>query len=64
LRELAQQFGGADLSTEGACWHTLKLLLTRPGELTAQYLAGRRKYPVLPLRLCLSPARWCSCWCA
>jgi len=42
LRELAQQFGGADFGTEGASGRTLKLLLTRPGELTAPYLAGRR----------------------
>ncbi len=54
LREFAQQFGGAYFSTEGALWRTLKLLLTQPGELTVQYLAGRRKHHVLPLRLYLS----------
>jgi hypothetical protein len=54
LREFAQQFGGAYFSTEGALWRTLKLLLLKPGELTAQYLAGRRKHYVLPLRLFLS----------
>jgi hypothetical protein len=54
LREFAQQFGGAYFSTEGALWRTLKLLLTKPGELTVQYLAGRRKHYVLPLRLYLS----------
>jgi Protein of unknown function (DUF3667) len=54
LAELAQQFGGAYLSTEGALWRTLKLLLTRPGELTRLYLAGRRKHYVLPLRLYLT----------
>ena len=54
LLEFAQQFGGAYLSTEGALWRTLKLLLLRPGELTAQYLAGRRKHYVLPLRLYLT----------
>jgi hypothetical protein len=54
LRELAQQFGGAYLSTEGALWRTLKLLLLQPGELTRRYLAGRRKHYVLPLRLFLS----------
>lgn len=52
--ELAQQFGGAYFSTEGALWRTLKLLLTRPGELTVRYLAGQRKHFVLPLRLTLS----------
>ena len=52
--EFAQQFGGAYFATEGALWRTLKLLLTMPGELTNQYLAGRHKHFVLPLRLYLS----------
>jgi hypothetical protein len=54
LGEFVQQFGGAYFSTEGALWRTLRLLLTRPGELTAQYLRGRRKHYVLPLRLYLT----------
>lgn len=54
LGEFAQQFGGAYLSTEGALWRTLALLLFKPGELTRQYLAGRRKHYVLPLRLYLT----------
>jgi hypothetical protein len=54
LAEFAQQFGGAYFSTEGALWRTLRLLLFRPGELTRQYLAGRRKHYVLPLRLYLT----------
>lgn len=54
LGEFAQQFGGAYLSTEGALWRTLALLLFQPGELTRQYLAGRRKHYVLPLRLYLT----------
>jgi Protein of unknown function (DUF3667) len=54
LMEFLQQFGGAYFSTEGALWRTLKLLLTKPGELTRQYLAGRRKHYVLPLRLYLT----------
>lgn len=54
LAEFAQQFGGAHFSTEGALWRTLRLLLTQPGELTRQYLAGRRKHYVLPLRLYLT----------
>ena len=54
LMEFMQQFGGAYLSTEGALWRTLKLLLLKPGELTRQYLAGRRKHYVLPLRLYLT----------
>jgi hypothetical protein len=54
LLEFAQQFGGAYLSTEGALWRSLALLVLRPGELTRQYLAGRRKHYVLPLRLYLT----------
>jgi hypothetical protein len=52
--ELLQQLGGAYITTEGALWRTLKLLLLQPGELTVQYLAGRRKHFVQPLRLFLS----------
>jgi hypothetical protein len=51
IREFAQHWGGAYLSTEGALWRSLKLLLTRPGELTRQYIMGRRKDFVHPLRL-------------
>ena len=54
LGEFAQQFGGSYLSTEGALWRTLKLLVTRPGALTREYLAGRRRHYVLPLRLYLT----------
>jgi hypothetical protein len=54
IGEFLQQFGGAYFSTEGALWRTLKLLLFQPGELTRQYLSGRRKHYVLPLRLYLS----------
>ncbi len=54
LVEFLQQFGGAYFSTEGALWRTLKLLLTKPGELTVRYLAGQRKHYVLPLRLYLT----------
>jgi len=54
LGEFLQQFGGAYFSTEGALWRTLKLLLTQPGALTKQYLAGRRRHYVLPLRLYLT----------
>lgn len=54
LWEFLQQFGGAYVSTEGALWRTLALLLARPGELTRRYLAGQRKHYVLPLRLYLT----------
>ena len=51
IGEFILQFGGAYFSTEGALWRTLALLLFKPGELTRQYLAGRRRHYVLPLRL-------------
>ncbi len=54
LREFAQQFGGSYLAAEGALWRTLALLLRRPGQLTREYLAGRRRHYVLPLRLYLT----------
>ena len=53
LREFAQQFGGSYLAAEGALWRTLGLLQL-PGRLTQQYLAGRRRHYVLPLRLYLT----------
>jgi len=52
--EFVHQFAGTYLSVEGELWRTLKLLLIRPGALTAAYLAGQRKHYVLPLRLYLS----------
>jgi len=52
--EFLQQFSGTYFASEGALWRTFKLLLSQPGELTAQYLNGRRKQYVLPLRLFLS----------
>jgi predicted RNA-binding Zn-ribbon protein involved in translation (DUF1610 family) len=52
--EFVQQFGGAYFATEGALWRSLRLLLLQPGALTVQYLAGRRKHYVLPLRLYLT----------
>jgi hypothetical protein len=51
LREFLQHWGGAYLSTEGALWRSLRLLLTRPGQLTVHYLKGRRRHYVHPLRL-------------
>jgi Protein of unknown function (DUF3667) len=54
IGEFIQQFGGAYFSTEGALWRSLALLLLKPGELTRQYLAGRRRHYVLPLRLYLT----------
>lgn len=54
LLEFLQQLGGAYISTEGALWRTLWRLLLLPGQLTLEYLAGRRRRYVLPLRLYLT----------
>ncbi|MEK8032576.1 DUF3667 domain-containing protein [Ideonella sp. DXS29W] len=54
LLEFAQQFGGSYISMEGALWRTLLLLLFRPGRLTREYLSGRKRRYVLPLRLYLT----------
>ncbi len=53
LGEFIQQFGGAYFSTEGALWRTLGRLFV-PGQLTLEYVAGRRRHYVLPLRLYLT----------
>ncbi len=54
LKEFAQEFGEHFISTEGAIWRTLRMLLTQPGRLTREYWTGRRKHFVLPLRLYLT----------
>jgi hypothetical protein len=41
------------LSVDGALWRSLRLLLTRPGRLTIEYAAGRRRPYVNPFRLLL-----------
>lgn len=52
--EFLQQFGGSYVAMEGALWRTLLLLLFRPGRLTREYFAGRKRRYVLPLRLYLT----------
>ncbi|WP_395703931.1 DUF3667 domain-containing protein [Aquabacterium sp.] len=52
--EFIQQFGGSYIAVEGALWRSLKLLLLKPGQLTREYLDGRRRRYVLPLRLYLT----------
>jgi len=54
LGEFGQQLGGAYISMEGALWRTLWRLLLLPGQLTLEYLKGRRRRYVLPLRLYLT----------
>jgi len=54
LGEFLHEFVGHYVALEGALWTSLRLLLLRPGGLTREYLAGRRRRYVLPLRLYLS----------
>ena len=52
--EFLHEFVSHYVALEGRLTRTLGLLLFRPGELTARYLAGRKNSYVLPLRLYLS----------
>lgn len=54
LGEFLHEFIGHYVALEGALWRTLHLLLLRPGRLTLEYLAGRRRAYVLPLRVYLT----------
>lgn len=52
--EFIQHLGGNYVAMEGALWRTLALLLFRPGRLTMEYLSGRKRRYVLPVRLYLT----------
>ncbi len=52
-REFLHEFIGHYVALEGALWRTLKKLV-RPGALTLEYFAGRRRHYVLPVRLYLT----------
>jgi hypothetical protein len=54
VAEFAHEFVGHYVALEGPLWKTLGLLLFRPGRLTSEYLHGRRRRYVPPLRLYLS----------
>ncbi len=44
---------GSALSIDGTFWRTFRLLVFRPGALTAEHIAGRRRPYLTPLRLFL-----------
>lgn len=52
--EFVHEFIGHYVAFEGSLWRTLGLLIGTPGRLTGEYLAGRRRRYVLPLRLYLT----------
>ncbi len=54
LAEFIHEFVGHYIALEGPLGRTLTLLFFRPGELTREYLQGRKRRYVLPLRLYLS----------
>lgn len=52
--EFIHEFIGHYVALEGKLWQTLKLLLLRPGQLTVDYMRGRRVPYINPLRLYLT----------
>ena len=54
LRELLHELAAEFLLWDGKLLSTFRLLLTKPGELTREYLAGRRVRHISPLRLYLT----------
>lgn len=53
-REFLHEFIGHYVALEGKLWKSLLLLLFRPGQLTLEYINGRRVRYVQPLRLYLT----------
>ena len=54
LGEFVHELVGHYVAIEGKLWRTVKTLLFKPGELTLDYLAGRRASYIQPLRLYLT----------
>ena len=54
LRQFGHEYVQTFVSLEGRLWRTLWLLIRRPGQLTVEFLAGRRRRYVRPLPLYLS----------
>lgn len=50
----AAEFAEQTFALQGQLWSTLRSLLLRPGELTLEYVVGRRQRYVRPLRLYLA----------
>jgi hypothetical protein len=54
LRELTEELAAELLHWDGKLWTTLVTLARRPGELTSEYLSGKRARFISPLKLYLS----------
>ncbi|MFI4979053.1 MAG: DUF3667 domain-containing protein [Nevskiales bacterium] len=52
--EFVREFVQDQMALEGKLLRTLKLLVTRPGELTLDYISGKRQCYIRPLRLYLA----------
>lgn len=59
VRQMLRDYGAQYVGTEGALWRTFRLLLLRPGRLTVEYLHGRRRSYLHPLRLYLTASLLC-----
>ncbi len=53
LREFLREAAGRYVAIDGRFWRTVIALVSRPGFLTAEYLAGRRRRYIRPARLYL-----------
>ena len=54
LRDFSHEYFQHFVTLEGRLWRTLWLLLVQPGQLTVEFIAGRRRRYVRPLPLYLS----------
>jgi hypothetical protein len=52
--EFIHHFIGHYVAAEGKLWATLRMLLLRPGQLTLEFIGGRRGQYIDPLRLLLT----------
>lgn len=59
VRQVVREYGAQYVGAEGALWRTLGLLLLRPGRLTVEYLHGRRRRYLHPIRLYLTTSIVC-----
>ncbi|MFZ2509151.1 MAG: DUF4286 family protein [Steroidobacteraceae bacterium] len=53
MHEVSHDFVHSVLHLDGRVWRTLRTLVLRPGELTREYVAGRREHYLPPFRLYL-----------
>lgn len=53
MHEVSHEFVHSVLHLDGRVWRTLRALVLQPGELTREYIAGRREHYLPPFRLYL-----------